>query len=44
LTAKKIESPAADPFFIVKLEGKDSYKTIKIDKDNIELLEDLKKS
>ena len=28
LTVKKIESPAADPFFIVKLEGKDSKKKI----------------
>ena len=43
LSVKKIIVPATDPVYVVKLEGKDSYKTIKIDKNDIELLEDFKK-
>src|SRR5258706_12276366 len=43
LSVKKIIVPATDPIYVVKLEGKDSYKTIKIDKNDIELLEDFKK-
>ena len=41
---EKVDCPATDAVYIVHLENTKSYKTIKVDKDNIELLQEFKKA
>jgi len=40
---EKVETSAADPVYVVHLENQDSYKTLRVHKTDIELVQDFKK-